>query len=337
MRIEYEPKLDFDDVLLKPKRSTLNSRSEVDLERNFKFRHGAKDWTGIPIIASNMDGIGTKSMMKSLASYKMLTALVKHYEVHEYQDLLAEYAFITFGLTEADFEKIKNIKKVFNPRLLCLDVANGYTERFSEYVKRVRELCPDSIIMAGNVVTGEMTEELILGGADIVKVGIGSGSVCLTRRVAGVGYPQLSAIIECADAAHGLGGQVCADGGIRSSGDVAKAFGAGADFVMIGNMFSGHTESEFEIIEKDGQKFLPYYGSSSNLAMQKHQQKQNYRASEGREVLVNYKGDVAVTVEEMLGGLRSASTYIGARRLKDFSKCTTFVRVNQQLNTFFEK
>jgi GMP reductase len=203
-------------------------------------------------------------------------------------------------------------------------------------VQRIRAAHPQLVIMAGNVVTGEMTEELLLSGADIVKVGIGPGSVCTTRKMTGVGYPQLSAVIECADAAHGLGGHICADGGCTTPGDVAKAFGAGADFVMLGGMFAGHDESGGELVERNGEKFKRFYGMSSKTAMEKYAGGvAEYRAAEGKEVLVPYRGPVADTVQEILGGVRSACTYVGARRLKEFSKRTTFVRVTQQANEVF--
>ncbi len=139
-------------------------------------------------------------------------------------------------------------------RYVCIDVANGYTESFVGFVAKFREAYPRITVMAGNVVTGEMTEELILSGADIVKVGIGPGSVCTTRSMTGVGYPQLSAVIECADAAHGLGGRICADGGCTTPGDVAKAFGGGADFVMLGGMLAGHDECAGDVVEQDGRQ-----------------------------------------------------------------------------------
>lgn len=336
MRIEQDIKLDYSDVLIRPKRSVLTSRKEVSLERTYKFRHGADDWRGIPIIASNMDGVGTLTMMKSLSKYKMMVALHKHYSENEYLNIDDEHTFITIGIKDADLERLESLAEKKALRFICVDVANGYTERFVSVVSKVREMCPKSIIMAGNVVTGEMTEQLILSGADIVKVGIGPGAVCTTRYKTGVGYPQLSAVLECADAAHGLGGLVCADGGCTNPGDVAKAFGAGSDFVMMGGMFAAHAESEMDLMEKDGQQFLEYYGSSSQRAMEKHSGgKADYRAAEGKVVLLPYRGDVDGTVEEILGGLRSACTYVGAIKLKQLSKCTTFIRVNNQTNNIF--
>ncbi|KAG9486901.1 hypothetical protein GDO78_006996 [Eleutherodactylus coqui] len=221
-------------------------------------------------------------------------------------------------------------------RYICLDVANGYSEQFVQHVKDVRARFPKHTIMAGNVVTGEMVEELILSGADIIKVGIGPGSVCTTRKKTGVGYPQLSAVIECADAAHGLNGHIISDGGCTCPGDVAKAFGAGADFVMLGGMLSGHTESGGEIIEKNGKKYKLFYGMSSETAMKKHAGGvAEYRASEGKTVEVPYRGDVEDTIKDILGGIRSTCTYVGAAKLKELSRRTTFIRVTQQLNPIF--
>jgi len=336
MRIDNDVKLDFDDVLIRPKRSTLTSRKEVSLERTFKFIHAKQTWTGVPIIAANMDGVGTLSMMRVLAPMKLLTALHKFHTDQDYEKIHPNFTFVTMGIKEKDLMRIKKLVKKKIPRLICIDIANGYTEQLVAFVTKVRALSPKSIIMAGNVVTGEMTEQLILSGADIVKVGIGPGSVCITRSVAGVGYPQLSAIIECSDAAHGLKGLVCADGGCRTPGDVSKAFGAGADFVMLGGMLAGHKESEFPIIQKDESEFVEYYGSSSLRAMKIHDgKKAEYRASEGKSVLVPYRGEVVHTIEEILGGIRSACTYVGAVRLKELSKRTTFILVNRQLNTVF--
>lgn len=334
MRIDNELKLDYADVLIRPKRSTLRSRKEVRLERKFKFLHSKKVWNGVPIIATNMDGVGTLSMMHALKKQKLITAIHKYHSLDQFGQADKNYAFVTIGIQEKDIEFLKKyIKKFGDPSMLCIDVANGYTECFVDFVKRARALSPGSVIMAGNVVTGDMTEQLILSGADIVKVGIGPGTVCTTRIMTGVGYPQLSAVIECADAAHGLKGLICADGGCRSSGDIAKAFGAGADFVMIGGMLAGHDESEQELVEKNGEKFMVHYGSSSTEAMLAHGNgKANYKASEGKQILVPYKGAVKNTVEEILGGLRSTCAYVGATELRELPRRTTFVHVNRQLS-----
>lgn len=345
MRIEADIKLGFKDVMIRPKRSTLKSRSQVSLDRTFTFLHSGKSWTGIPIIAANMDTVGTFPMAQALAEAGLFTAVHKHYDIAEWNDFLAaapasivDHIAISTGTSEADSTKLGQILE-HNPQLqtICIDVANGYSEHFVEFVQRTRAAHPDHVIIAGNVVTGEMVEELLLSGADIIKVGIGPGSVCTTRVKTGVGYPQLSAIIECADAAHGLSGQIISDGGCTNPGDVAKAFGAGADFVMLGGMFSGHAESGGELIEQDGKKYMLFYGMSSSTAMDKHSGGvADYRASEGKTVEVPYRGSVTDTVQDILGGLRSTCTYVGARQLKELTKRTTFVRVREQHNVIFE-
>jgi len=349
MHIEESVKLDFKDVLIRPKRSTLDSRSEVDIHREFEFRHSKRKYRGIPIIAANMDTTGTMEMAYALGKHNLSVALHKHYPV----DALAPFfqslkerglqpatAFYSMGIGNAEYEQLVNVMRMAGDSIdyLCIDVANGYTERFIQFVKQVRSAFPALTIMAGNVVTGDITEELILAGADIVKVGIGPGSVCTTRKMTGVGYPQLSAIIECADAAHGLGGHICADGGCAVPGDLAKAFGAGADFVMLGGMLAGHDESDGKLVEREGKKFKAFYGMSSSTAMQKYAGGvAHYRASEGKEVLVDYRGPVDRALQDILGGVRSACTYVGARKLKELTKRTTFVRVTQQLNEVFGK
>lgn len=342
MRIEQEVKLDFKDVLIRPKRSTLKSRVEVDLSRDYIFKHSKFKWHGVPIIASNMDHTGTFAMAQSLAKHKLLTAVdkfIKQDAWHEFKahhSSVISHCFATTGIREEDFLLFAQILKVAPVHFICVDVANGYTQRFVDCVRRLRESYPDKTLMAGNVVTSEMAEELVLAGADIVKVGIGPGSVCTTRLKTGVGYPQLSAIIECADAVHGLGGHLCADGGCTSPGDVAKAFAAGADFVMLGGMFAGHDECAGEIVQKQGKSYMRFYGMSSSEAMVKHHGNINdYRASEGRSVDVPYRGKVENTVLDILGGIRSTCTYVGAQRLKELSKRTTFLRVSQQLNEVF--
>jgi len=347
MRIENDVRLDFKDVLIRPKRSTLSTRSNVDVSREFRFRHAQVDYHGVPIIAANMDTTGTMDMARALDRFALSTALHKHYEVDELVRFFAALerksaAFYSMGITAADDERFVRVMAASGSgaesavRYVCIDVANGYTESFVRFVAKVRERFPHLVIMAGNVVTGEMTEELILSGADIVKVGIGPGSVCTTRSMTGVGYPQLSAIIECADAAHGLEGHICADGGCTTPGDVAKAFGGGADFVMLGGMLAGHDECAGDVVERDGRKFQRFYGMSSRAAMEKYQGGvAQYRAAEGKEVLIPYRGPVADTAQEILGGVRSACTYVGARRLRELSKRTTFIRVSQQTNDVF--
>jgi GMP reductase len=349
MRIETEVRLDFKDVLIRPKRSTLSTRSNVDISREFRFRHAGVEYHGVPIVAANMDTIGTFEMALALEPFELSTALHKHYAVDACVAFFRALerkaaAFYSMGIARADEEKFHKVMAEAGTgadsaiRYVCIDVANGYTESFVRFVAKVRERYPHLVIMAGNVVTGEMTEELILSGADIVKVGIGPGSVCTTRKMTGVGYPQLSAIIECADAAHGLEGHICADGGCTTPGDIAKAFGGGADFVMLGGMLAGHDECGGETVERDGSRYQSFYGMSSKAAMEKYAGGvAQYRAAEGKEVLVPYRGPVAATVQEILGGVRSACTYVGARRLRELSKRTTFVRVTQQLNEVFGK
>ncbi|MBW8362517.1 MAG: GMP reductase [Kaistella sp.] len=344
MRIENEIKLGFKDVMIRPKRSTLKSRSEVSLERTFTFVNSGRKWSGVPIIAANMDTVGTFEMAEALAKDKIITAVHKHYTPEEWNDFLNsqpdsiyDYIALSTGTGKGDEEKIRQIVEQ-HPKIafLCIDVANGYSEHFVEFVKKIRKTFPTKTIIAGNVVTGEMVEELILAGADIIKVGIGPGSVCTTRIKTGVGYPQLSAIIECADAAHGLGGHIISDGGCKIPGDVAKAFGGGADFVMLGGMFAGHEESGGDLVEENGKKFRLFYGMSSQTAMDKHSGGvAEYRASEGKTVKVPYKGAVAETVKDILGGVRSTCTYVGASQLKELSKRTTFIRVAEQHNEVF--
>lgn len=346
MRIEYDIKLGFKDVMFRPKRSTLKSRSQVNLERTFRLKHTTTEWTGVPIMAANMDTVGTFEMALALADKKMFTAIHKHYTLDKWKQFLAKapkgienYIAVSCGTGSQDAEKISQLMKA-HPKLrfICIDVANGYSEHFVSYVKQTRKSFPDKVIMAGNVVTGEMVEELLLAGADIIKVGIGPGSVCTTRVKTGVGYPQLSAIIECADAAHGLGGQIISDGGCSTPGDVAKAFGAGADFVMLGGMLAGHDESGGETIERDGKTYRQFYGMSSATAMNKHAGGvADYRASEGKTVEVPYRGPVENTVQDILGGIRSTCTYVGASQLKELSKRTTFIRVAEQENRIYTK
>ena len=375
MRIEEDMKLDYKDVLIRPKRSTLGSRKEVDLERGYNWRNWQpedmsiemlkperKHWRGSPIMASNMDGVGTFKMADKLAEAKIFTCLVKTYSINKLVNYFdsdyaerTQYVAMSIGITDKDHQKFRDVYEQTGGtlRYVCIDVANGYSERFAEFVRQFRQNYPHIVIIAGNVVTGEMTEELILAGADIVKVGIGPGSVCTTRIQTGVGYPQLSAVIECADAAHGLGGHIIADGGCTSPGDVAKAFAGGADFVMLGGMLAGHDEGGGEVITKTyrtdeldanctdyvhvEKEFVQFYGMSSKSANDKHfDGLKDYRSSEGRTVMVPYRGPVGVTIQDILGGLRSSCTYAGAVRLKYLSKCTTFVRCTQTHNSVYE-
>lgn len=328
MLINEEIKLDYSDVLIRPKRSTMSSRGEVNLERTHKFLWSKKEWSGIPIMSANMDTVGTPSMHKVLSKHNMVTCPARHYLKNSTKEFKGKEDNICwFG----GIDEIDNLKKV-QSGFIGLDVANGYTIRFVDAVKKLREKCPDATIAAGNVVTADMTQELVLAGADIVKVGIGPGSVCTTRIKTGIGYPQLSAVIECADAAHGLNAHIIADGGCVSSGDIVKAFAGGADFVMIGGMLAGHDECEGKV--ENG--FMEFYGMASESAMDKHDNHNSYRGAEGKTVKIPHRGRVDDTIKDILSGIRSACTYVGANSLRTLSKCTTFVRVNNTHNTIYE-
>ena len=374
MRIEADLKLDYKNVLLRPKRSTLGSRKDVTLTKNYTFRNyvptemsmemlrpeSNPHYRGLPIMAANMDGVGTFEMADILSELGLFTCLVKTYNENELKGfftthLRTNHVAYSMGITEKDLNKFRNVYSE-NIKYVCVDVANGYTKFFAEYISNLRKEFPHIVIIAGNVVTGDQTQELILSGADIVKVGIGPGSVCTTRIQTGVGYPQLSAVIECADAAHGLGGHVIADGGCTCPGDVAKAFAGGSDYVMLGGMLAGHDQGGGQVITKhfangeatkldngnfmphyEERKFVQFYGMSSDTANKKHfGGLKDYRSSEGRTVEVPYRGDVENTIQDILGGLRSTCTYIGAPSLKQISKCATFIQVSQQYNAIYE-
>jgi len=342
VRIEEDIKLDYSDVLLRPKRSTLQSRKDVNLKRTYRFKYSKNEWSGIPIMAANMDGVGELEIAENLAEFGMITCLTKQHEVKKMKKCknikkIYPHLALSVGIKKEDFEKLNEVLKEFNfIKFICIDVANGYSEHFSKFVKSVRDKYPTKTIIAGNVVTADMTQELVLSGADIVKVGLGPGSVCTTRTQTGVGYPQLSAVIECADAAHGLGAHIIADGGCTCPGDVAKGFGGGADFVMLGGMFAGHDEGKGKLVKLNGKKYIEFYGSSSDLANKKHYGGlSDYRSSEGRTVRIKYRGKIRDTILNILGGVRSSCTYVGAPSLKQLSKCTTFIRVSNQYNDTF--
>merc|ERR1719355_583297 len=279
-----------------------------------------------------------------MAARKAITTVHKHYSAEQWKTWAngpgktsLPYVAVSTGILERDMQKLDDVlKAVPELQMICIDVANGYAESFVRCIRQVRAKYPDKTIMAGNVVTKEMTEELIFSGADIVKVGIGPGSVCTTRKQTGVGYPQLSAVLECADAAHGLSGRIISDGGCTCPGDICKAFGGGSDFVMLGGMLAGHDECAGEVQEINGEWFKMFYGMSSDTAMKKHAGGvAEYRSSEGKTVKVPYRGPMDETIKDILGGLRSACTYVGAPELREISKRTSFIRVTQQLNTVF--
>ena len=343
-KIESDEKLDFKNVLIRPKRSTINSRAEVSLEREFTFKHNSHKWKGVPIISANMDTTGTLDVYECLKDYNIITALhkfhtIRDFKLHEekYGLLNPNLFMISTGIKPADFDRLVYIMNNVECNWICIDIANGYIDGFVKFCSKVRKEFPNKIIVAGNVVTREIVEELILnGGVDIVKCGIGPGSACTTRIKTGVGMPQLSAVLECADAAHGVDGHIVSDGGITCPGDMAKAFGGGADFVMVGGLFAGHDENPGEIIIENEKKYKIFYGMSSDKAQEKHFGKMNsYRASEGRVVKIPYKGSIRTTIQDFLGGLRSTCSYINAKTIKQMPKCTTFVKVSQQVNTLF--
>lgn len=355
-KIINDIKLGFKDVLIKPKRSKLSSRKQVSMEREFTFLHSDTKWKGVPIVAANMDTVGTFEMAVELAKHKMLTAVHKHYTTDEWdaffnsmnakeREKMYNHVMVSTGTSQTDFDKTNKILQKHAIKFICIDIANGYSEHFSKFVAKMRAKHKDKVIFAGNVVTPDMTYQLLLDGADVVKIGIGSGAACTTRKQTGVGYPQLSAVLECADAAHGTSnggkhlGKICSDGGCTCPGDVAKAFGADSDFVMLGGMLAGHTQSGGQIITAiDGSKSMEFYGMSSADAMKKYSGGvADYRSSEGKRVLIPYRGDVNETVKDLLGGVRSACTYTGASTIKDLGKCTTFIRVQEQLNEIFGK
>ena len=346
MRINYDAKLNFEDVLLQPKRSTLSSRKDVDMTRNFTFRNSGKQMNFLPIFASNMDGVGTFSMAKVLQDYKMMTVITKTTTIDQWRKAVGNGVRLqsvsvctgTNVMWDKESQDWKTMQEVLQSfpdiKMITVDVANAYHQNMVDFIKKVRDQYPTKIIVAGNVVTPEMTEELIINGADVVKIGIGPGSVCTTRTMTGVGVPQFSAILDCADAANGVDGHIMADGGCVYPGDIAKAFGGGAHMVMIGGMLAGHDESEQEVV--DGK--IEFYGMSSDRAREKHgKRKDGYRGNEGRLISLPHRGPVAPTLEDILGGIRSTCTYIGARRLKDMPKCASFVTTNNVINRVYEQ
>lgn len=345
-KFNMEPQLDFNDVLIQPQRSSLTSRSQVFLERFFKFKNGEL-WEGIPIVAANMDTTGTFEVYDVLSKNNILTAMNKFYTVDDFltkssnvlKALHPDMFMVSTGISDADYDKLTLIMRSVKCKFICIDVANGYMDSLLKFCQKVRKAFPSKVIVAGNVATKERVQELIIhGGVDIVKLGIGPGSACTTRVKTGVGVPQLSSILECVDVAHNAGGYVMADGGITCPGDMAKAFGAGADFVMMGGQFAGHDENPGEVIEENGKKFKEFYGMSSQHAMNKHYgEMKKYRSSEGRHLKIPYKGPLQDTVNDFLGGLRSACSYVGIDNLSYLSNNVTFRIVGQQFNSTFTK
>jgi GMP reductase len=343
MKILDDVKLDFSDVLLLPKRNQYSSRSQVSLERTLKFKYSTYTWTGIPLIVSNMDTTGTIEMAKELQNHKVITCLHKYYTWKDIPtDLNKEYYAVSSGIKDTDLENLDEIIKNIDPKIICLDVANGYMSAFIEKCRSVRNKYPEKIIIAGNICTSEGVLDLVMNGmVDIVKVGIGNGSCCTTRKQTGIGMPQLSAVIECSDTAHGIDAHIISDGGLQVIGDFSKAYAAGADFVMSGSIFAAHKESGGELVEEkdihgDSKFFKIFYGMSSTTAMNKYSGGvAKYRSSEGKTVKLEYRGPVENTILEILGGLRSSMTYLGSKKIKDIPKCATFIRVNRQLNQMY--
>lgn len=378
-QIIEEVQLDYCDVMIKPKRSTLNSRSEPNVYRDYKFRWTNRIINGNGLMVANMATTGTFEMAKVMQKNKMFCCLQKHYTYEELKTFLEDnfnnpeshnndYIFVSTGIKAGDYEKICKVIDLGLCKNLCIDIANGYIPNLLSFVKKIRENYPSLVIMVGNVVTGDMVQDLILTGADIVKCGIGPGANCTTRKETGCGRPQFSTVLECAEAAHAIDGMICADGGVTCNGDIIKAFGAGADFVMVGSLVAGTDEADGEVIEKmyrtneyefyeedcctltkpstrewteyhpdkpiySIKKFKLAYGMSSKYAQDKHWNGMaNYRTSEGIVTLKEYVGPAQEIIDSYLGGLRSCMTYISAKRLKDIPKCCTFYKTNRILN-----
>lgn len=344
MLLNQDTKLDFEDVSIVPQRTTLESRNEVVLERNFKFYHSPRIWHGIPIVCSNMVPLTSWAMAKKLSEYKLVTALHKYYSVNELTNIISDvgvdYSWVSIGKSQNDIEKIKLVKSNLgvSPNIV-IDVPNGYMESFVKFCSQVRDLFPESIICGGNVTTPEICEELIIHGKlDICKIQIGPGSQCETRKMTGIGYGTFSCVQECSHATHGLRagksrlGLVMSDGGCKTPGDICKAICGGSDWTMIGGLLAGTEECDGEwSYDESGQKdALTFYGMSSHYAQEKHGVgKKDYRASEGKISKIKYKGPVADVVQEILGGIRSCGAYIGAKYLKNYSKCAKFVKITR--------
>jgi GMP reductase len=361
-KIINEIKLDFDDVLIVPQRSTLTSRSEISLERTFNFYHSPRSWTGIPIMCANM-GFCSFDMAIELAKYKMIACLHKYHSVDELVNYFTkhpnniDYTFVSIGYKKSDLNHLLELKNIIGRQPnICIDVPNGHMDVFVKYCNKVRENFPESIIIAGNVTNTSSTQELLIyGGVDICKSGIGGGSACSTRFITGCGFPQLSSCLENAYVAHGLQngpkklGLIVSDGGHKTSGDVCKALCAGADFVMLGGYFAGTEpcdgEWEYEYFVSDHNFYQPndpgytttkrknkfsYYGMSTHHSQQLYEDTvKNYRASEGTKITVKYKGTLDKVIQELLGGIRSCCCYIGASHIKYMSKCSQFCQVNK--------
>ena len=355
MRIIEETQLDFSDLLISPKRSALNSRAEVDLYRDFEWIDGnGKKQTlhCIPVIAANMASIATPKIAKILSKRGFMCALEKHLALETLQELFADMEVIA---EKEGFEKtyytqriapsigIKEDPNILNQlnsqhhiTTIVLDIPNGYISKFIDRIKEIHTMLPEALIIAGNVVTSDISQDIILNGGHVAKCGIGPGSVCITRAKTGVGRPQASAVIECSDACHQVGGFCCSDGGCTNPGDIVKAFGCGADFVMLGGMFAGCEEAEGEIVYINNKPHKAFYGMSSNLAQERHfGGRHKGSTSEGREKLIPVVGPLSSILDDIEGGIKSAMCYMGAHKIKNIPKCCTFYKVHNQLNTVF--
>ena len=357
MNIVKEEQLDFDDVMIMPKPSTVESRKDTTIVRPFKFKWTDKVIEGNPAIAANMTTTGTFEMANELQKHQMFCALHKHYSPEEVIRFLEEnkrnfgtndYIFIGTGLRQGDFENLKKIMATGLCNNICLDAPNGYIQGFVQHLNRLRHTFPHSIIMAGNVVTPEKTFEILQNGADVVKVGIGSGSACSTRVKTGVGRPQLSTILDCVSSAKRYGGLICSDGGIQKPADYVKAIAAYADFVMMGGYLAGCSEAGGDLIcrhiktgeqmpsgreETRIREYKMFYGMSSEYAQKNHYRNgmPSYRASEGIVSLVPHKGPVRDTIQDLEGGLRSAMTYTDSRTIDEFQRNVEFYKVRRQV------
>lgn len=329
--------LDFNDVLLIPQLNTKNikSRQDIVLKTTYTFANESwkNDWTGIPIIASNMSTIGTIQMYKTLSKFQLITCFSKHIPVDQFPiDMNPDYFMISTGISNADLNRLEQIMQKIVVKFICIDVANGYLQQVQDVTQQIRAKYPMCILIVGNVCTPDAVQALKEAGADIVKCGIGSGSCCTTRIKTGCGLPQLTTIRLCSSNHC----PIISDGGIKCPGDIVKAFASGSEFVMLGGILAGHDECDGEIIEKNNKKFKCCYGMASKKAMNRYGGSTNYKTAEGKEVLTPYKGPVESTIQDILGGLRSACTYLNAKSLSELTK-SYMIEVNQQYNNMFDK
>lgn len=337
----FPEKLDFNQVLILPKPTDIASRNDVDLFTNkIQNIHPST----IPIIAANLDTVGTFSMAKELLSYNVMTCLHKHYTDEEYISFFKTLSneqknkiYFSTGITESDFQKLKIVYQYSNIRNICLDVAHCETPYVYNHIDKIKNIIPNINLMVGNIATPDSIETFANLNVKILKCGIGSGALCTTRLMTGVGVPQLSANLECAQEAKRFGIHICSDGGCVYPADIVKALGCGASVVMIGSMLAGTDECEGQWVEENGKRFLISYGMSSSTAMKKHgSELKHYRASEGRTVKVQHKGPVSSIVQQILGGIRSACSYTNSHNLIEFPNNVDFIQVNSTHNNMFE-